>query len=254
MKKTIAALLVTILASAGYVVLDKTAAQKIDTLASQVSSQQVVLEQYNAGYRSTADMQIGDTLPCVLPESGTISAAVYEWVEASDMTTPTATTTTTTTATITMATTTTTKPQIVFYEEPCSTTRYEPMVTGEADVSEPDMDPDDDLTTAKNPDTTGGFYMYHGYAGQANVTIDAASCTLSGKDDNGVSEFTLILRGKTDPKYAGYTFSVSRGDSFERSLWDSASVAQDGSFFLRTTCSIAYAHPIVLRGVELLAP
>ena len=43
MKKTIAAILVTILASAGYVVLDKASADKIDLMASQISSQQAVI-------------------------------------------------------------------------------------------------------------------------------------------------------------------------------------------------------------------
>ena len=81
MKKTIAALLVTILASAGYIVLDKTAAQKIDTLVSQVSSQQVVLDSYAAGAKDAADLQIGETLPCILPESKTFTAKLEEWIE-----------------------------------------------------------------------------------------------------------------------------------------------------------------------------
>ena len=63
MKKTIAALLVTILASAGYIVLDKAAVEKIDRLESQVSVQQQVIDSFGAPL-NTMDMEIGETIPC----------------------------------------------------------------------------------------------------------------------------------------------------------------------------------------------
>ena len=231
MKKTIAALLVTILASAGYIVLDKTAAQKIDTLVSQVSSQQVVLDSYAAGAKDAADLQIGETLPCILPENKTFTAKLEEWIEKE------------------VPATTASDEQIEFgarvapFEEE-ATVHDAIEVIGEADLV-----PHEEVPAEEEPFTR---YTYREWIySQTDVTLDAMSCTRSGTAANGAPEFTILLRGKADPKYAGYEVSVRWGDSFESGPYGSATVAQDGSIYLRAVCTIAHAHPIVLHSVTL---
>lgn len=81
MKKLIATLLVGILGTMGYVVVDKTTDERLADLEATVASQQAIIEEFEGNnVKNLDDMEIGDTLPCSLKNGDTWYASKMETI------------------------------------------------------------------------------------------------------------------------------------------------------------------------------
>ncbi|MBQ7540788.1 MAG: hypothetical protein IJT44_00680 [Clostridia bacterium] len=271
MKKTIAALLVTILASAGYIVLDKAAVEKIDRLESQVSVQQQVIDSFGAPL-NTMDMEIGETIPCY-PAAGT---TVQAYVRDLSLTTTWATTTMTqpaysttrpalTTATSTTTTTTTTKPETTYsvptgttYRAESTTRRAdsvraqsdEPPVPTGATVPDPTVKPTAEPTvetTVPEPTIPTTWYSFDElYHLRTDVSIRSFLCKKVGTSMTGIPTFAITLSGKVDPSYADREIEIILGNGTDEKSYSYAMIRSDGSFSIETEAALTSASVIPL--------
>ena len=248
MKKTIAAILVTILASAGYVVLDKTSADKIDLMASQISSQQAVINNYIAP-ENPVEMQTGSTLRCY-PAAGTV---VQAYVRDPSRTTTWATTTTTTikkagdepifdiaspesTAPIT------TKPHTTF---PADAIWPAAVQAQWDDSTEPTTPGPTYATIPYNYDLE---YYYHL---RADVRITKFRCEMVGRSLTEIPQYKIELSGTVDPVYAGRPINVWFGDSSGVSYYSGETIHPDGSFSVFADAVLANSAVIPLREIRI---
>ena len=194
MKKTIAAILVTILASAGYVVLDKASADKIDLMASQISSQQAVINRletaaYYAGTTETdstqptgyimpndpLEMQTGCTLRCYPDEGRIVRAYVID---------PLITTTTTT---LPAATTKPFQPAVEVTTVPQTT---EGVVAADESAVHGDELESHAASMSNVPSTNATTIT--------NVQITSFGCIMLDKSLTGVPMFSVYFSGIAD--------------------------------------------------------
>ncbi len=269
MKKTIAAILVTILASAGYVVLDKASADKIDLMASQISSQQAVINRLETATYPTEttsgstepsswtmptdplEMWTGCTLRCY-PNVGTVvQAYVLDLSRVSEDTT----TTTTTTATSPVTPEPTTHIVLAQQGEPTATTATtikassttKALSTTTKTRTEP-VTPVTILPTSypfyRSPDYYFNTNRRYYYPTQADVYIQYFDCTMNGKTMTGVPVFVADLFGRVDPSYTGRQIVVWFGDSHVDVERATATIQANGSF--RVSSELTLANPAVI--------
>ncbi len=250
MKKTIAAILVTILASAGYVMLDKASVEKIDLMASQISSQQEIINNYIAP-ENPVEMQTGSTLRCY-PAAGTVvQAYVLD---------PSRTTTWTTTTTTTTTTKAGDEPIIFGIASPESTAPIttKPHTTFPADATWPAAVQAqwDDSTEPATPDPTyatipydyGLEYYYHL---RTDVRITKFRCEMVGKSLTKIPQYKIELSGTVDPVYAGRAINVWFGDSSGVSYYFGETIHPDGSFSVSADAVLANSAVIPLREIRI---
>lgn len=268
MKKTIAAILVTLLASAGYVVLDKTAADKIDALSSQVASQQSVISRLQADDPLPEEMVTGDTMRCYPQEKATVMAYYLDVPTTQDWT---ATGTSVvywmtereTSAGTTAAMTTTTKSHLP--EEPaipltehCTTAAVQAQADEATSMHDPASTTITTTTTTTTtrtarpydpPQPTGRRGDYNYYTSLEPVTIERFTCAMYNKAPSSIPAFSITLRGKTDPRFAGKTVRVEIGESGNSILTAYDTIAQDGSFTVHETVRLINRQTIALQGI-----
>ena len=268
MKKTIAAILVTILASAGYVVLDKTAADKIDRLESQVSVQQEVIDRYGAPL-DPLEMHTGCTIPCYPEVGAVVQAYVLDlsrtttWMETTSLTEripdsptvfPPIEMTTRAPETTTTTTTTTTAP----YTLPTGTEIGAiPLAAARAQIDEPTATkPEPTATTITAPPPTVPYYLFEEDGGyyyhlRADVTIKTFQCVMIGKTLTGLPKFSITLTGKTDREYAGRIINVWFGDDQGVNQFVETVIQPDGTFTVTTEAALASASVIPLMQLRI---
>lgn len=214
MKKTIAAILVTILASAGYVVLDKASADKIDLMASQISSQQAVINRLETATYPTEttsgstepsswtmptdplEMWTGCTLRCYPDKNSHVQAYVFD---------------------ISRATTNATTP-VPTFGDPGS--YYE----------------------------QGFEYYYHEHT---DVTINYYHCIMVGKTITGLPKFSVSLSGQVDSSFAGRQIKVWFGDSQTGLIRVTETIRSDGSFNVSANFTLANEAVISLAQIRI---
>ena len=264
MKKTIAAILVTILASAGYVVLDKTAADKIDRLESQVSVQQEVIDRLEKPL-DVLEMHTGNTIPCYPGEGQTVRAYVLDRDRTTTWTTTlTTTTTTTTTAKTTEPITLPTGTEIGAIPLAAARAQIDEPTATKPEPTAPTATILPDTTVTTQPTTTpppaavptfpyylfeedGGYY----YHLRADVLITRFRCEMVGKTLTGLPKFLITLTGKTDRKYAGRMITVRFGD--DEGLWETetTNIQPNGTFTVSTEVVLSDASVIPLMQLRI---
>ena len=270
MKKTIAALLVTILASAGYVMLDKAAVEKIDRLESQVSVQQEMLQ--NFGAADTRDMENGQTLQCYPSAGMTAVAYVYDpsvtnttapysfeysttkHVEESSTeysassTAPTASATTMPQVATTyhvsdpvLAQSDERTATTVWYDESTSWTKPQPS---ETEPHSRETQP----TYIVEPTYWYSFdELYHL---RADVLIRSVRCEMTGKSLTGIPQFTITLTGQTASTYAGREVEVSFGEETDTHPYGRSVIRPDGTFTV--VADVTLLSPSTVPGYDIV--
>ena len=274
MKKTIAALLVTILASAGYVVLDKSASERLIAMESQVSVQQSVIESIQKSTTGTThvcptvtlptekspeEMITGDTLRCYPKEGATLMAYYAETSTGTwhyDETTNAReepTTAQTTAAVTTMPTTKKPMPTTT-----CTTARVR------AQADEPTYSTAPAVTEITVTETTGTTYPpdgptettrkmpfadYDHYTSLEQFQIDRFTCEMIGRSPLSVPQFRVVLRAHVNPYLAAKNVRVEIGETGSTMLYLYTTVAADGSIYVTDTVRLINAQTILLQGV-----
>lgn len=267
MKKTIAAILVTILASAGYIVLDKASVEKIDRLESQVSAQQEVIDHYIAP-SAPLEMHTGQSLVCY-PSEGTVVQAYVRDLSRTTTSTTTATTTTTTTTTkpdtthpiwygTTYTPTTVTSTTVHAQgDEPTATTRQaetQPPMPSKVTTTKSQWTPTE--TEPTSPPPTTGFYFRDGYLDyyyplRTDVRITTFRCEMVDKTLTGVPKFYVVLSGKVDPSFSGREIEVNFNDASVSFGYAYGTIRPDGSFSVSSDAVLANAAVIPLGEIRI---
>ena len=279
MKKTIAALLVTILASAGYIVLDKAAVERIDQLESQVSVQQEVIDSFGAPV-NTMDMQIGDTIPCYPAAGATVQAYVRDL---SLGTVPIATS-----ASIRPETTTTTRPLITYGQPTATTYRTEPTTAARENVIRAQSDTPTVIgpTSSSEPTAphitepcTGTTAPYWGTTAplttepvpietyptvpttwfsfdeahhlRTDVSILSFQCKRTGTSLTGIPTFTISLSGKVDSSFSGREIEIAFGQAVDVHPYGETRIRSDGSFSVDAEAALASVSVIPLFSIVI---